>query len=166
MYFVVCDPGHVSVCDVCICSDHMRKWRNLCYPDSDTNTYTCAWWDQTAKSMPYVRVHEADRNLCHRGQNQTHIVTKAETIPTPWRTRGTPDDLLLSRRSGSSFSRRQVNSYYNWDQNRCHQSDVNVNGDRMEMEWSWTNVDTIAKIYSAISAIRLWLQWDWPCWRL
>ena len=63
MFFVICDPGHVSACDVCICSDHMRKWRNLCYLGSDTNTYTCAWWDQTAKSVPYTCAWSGSESL-------------------------------------------------------------------------------------------------------
>ena len=166
MYFVVCDPGHVSVRDVCICSDHMRKWRNLCYPGSDTNLYMCVRaWNAVNQYHICVCVKRIGNSAT---VNKTKLTSWRKRKPYPRRdkTRGTLDDLLLSRRSGSSSSRQQDNSYYNWDQNRCHQSDVNVNGDRMEMKWSWTNVDTIAKIYSVISAIRLWLQWDWPCWRL
>lgn len=135
MYFNICDPGHISVRDVCICSDHMRKWWNLCYLAA-TLTYIRAWAHETPWiSTIYVCVWNGSETLppwakpnshCDKSGNHTHTVTKAE---------GTPDDLPLSRRSGSSSSRRQDNSYYNWDQNRCHQSDVNVNGATLGKCW-------------------------------
>ena len=55
MYFNICDPGHIPARDVCICSDHMRKWRNLCYLAA-TLTYIRAWAHENAVNQYHIRV--------------------------------------------------------------------------------------------------------------
>ena len=128
MYLNICDPGHISVRDVCICSDHMCKWWNLCYPGCDTNIYTCVSAWKHRESVPYTCAWSGSETLpplaklnshCDKSGNHAHTVTNQRN----------------SRWSGSSSSRRQDNSYYNWDQNRCHHSDVNVNGEILGKCW-------------------------------
>ena len=98
-------------------------------PCSDTNIHMCvSAWNAVNQYHIRVRVKRIG-NSATIGKNKLTLRQKRKPYPHRDETRGTPDDLLLSRRSGSSSSRQQDNSYYNWDQNQCHQSDVNVNGE-------------------------------------
>ena len=161
MYFNICDPGHISVRDVCICSDHMRKWWNLCH-QAATLTYIRAWAHENAVNQYHIRVREADRKLCHHRRNQTHVATKAETIPTPWRNQ-------MNYRWSPTLSSIQ--------NHRDSKTTLIITGIRtdvttamwMSMVRYWENVgkmlgecwdDGKSNSSASISAIRLLLQWD------
>lgn len=101
----------------------------------ETLPYTCvSAWNAVNQYHIRVRVKRIG-NSATVGETKLTLRQKRKPYPHRDETRGTPDTLLLSRRSGSSSSRRQDNSYYNWDQNRCHHSDVNVNGEILGKHW-------------------------------
>ena len=165
MHFNICDPGHIPARNVCICSDHMCKWWNLCHQTA-TLTYICEWAHENAVNQCHIRmrVREADRKLCHRRQNQTHIATKAETIPTPWQK--LKELQILSYSPGDPAHRLP--------DGKTTLIIIRIRNDvttamRMSMVRYWENIgemlgdcwDCYQNGSSLLcSAIRLWLQWD------